>query len=177
MLSARIVSQCRVPTFIPTRMSPFWIDACDGQAARQDRLDVEPPAQLGRDRGDVLGRDRLGLDSQQPPDHVIGVGRGRGGHAGGDRADVQGHGRFGVAAADRHRRGWPGRTSSIPRSRSSGVRHGQLADADQLVAGFEPGGFGGASSLDFGNDDAPLGPMALFAGDQAVPGRGTAVVS
>ena len=77
MLSARIVSQWRVPTFIPTRISPFLDGGLGRRAARRDGLDVEAAAQLGRDGRDVIVRDRLGLHSQQPPDQVVGARRPR----------------------------------------------------------------------------------------------------
>ena len=43
------------------------------RAARRDVLDIKPAAQLRRDGRDIIVRDRLGLQSQQPPDQVIGA--------------------------------------------------------------------------------------------------------
>ena len=47
MLSGRIVSQCRVPTFMPTRMSPFWMAAWAAGLPGETASTYRPPRSLG----------------------------------------------------------------------------------------------------------------------------------
>ena len=113
-----------------------------GGAARQDGLDVESAAKLGRDRRHVFGRDRLGLQPQQPPDHLIGRWR-----CVGHRVDVEGHGPLGAARRIVTFAGWPGRTSSIPRSTSRALAIASSPTRTSSSPGLKPGGFRRAPGL------------------------------
>ena len=137
--------------------------ACDARLPGETDLDVEPAAKLGRDRRDVVGRDRLGLDPEQPPDHVIGIGRTvlaiRRVRAGRRAACVVSV----LAAANRHLGRMAGTNVEHAALEVQGARDGQVADADQLVARLEPGGFGRAPGCTSETTTRLSAPLRCFA--------------
>ena len=142
-----------------------------GGATRQDRLDVEPAAELGGDRRDVLGRDRLSLEPQELPDDV----------------SVSGSGGVATPAVPRGRRaaGWspcrrggssrsPDGPGGHPASPARGPCALAMASSPTRTSsspGLKPAASAGLPGWTSETTTPRSARGALFDGNQTMPGR------